>query len=156
MSKPIPSLFDRLKPAVLPFERYNSKNPNNPKKVAIGEDIYFQTALIHVTKEGPTKVITTVAENLNKEARYLWIIDAEGKLSIILESTPNLAAERKCVCHSNMTGGGIALQGGELWFLNPKSIVLNFRSGRYGAETIDHEDAVVEYWQSLGFSVKLE
>ncbi|MCC9070748.1 hypothetical protein LNQ49_03920 [Flavobacterium sp. F-65] len=60
------------------------------------------------------------------------------------------------MCHSNITAGEPALQGGELWFLGPDSVMLNFRSGRYGAETIDHEDVVIEYWECLGFAVELE
>ena len=157
MSEPIRSLLDRLRPAVLPFERYNIKNPNNPKTVAIGEDIYFKNELILVDSSGLSEVNMATLDDIGTEvARYLWVIDTEGKLYIILESTPNSVAERKCVCHSNMTGGKAALQGGELWFLNPNSIVMNFRSGRYGAETIEHEEAVIEYWESLGFTVKSE
>ncbi|TDO97108.1 hypothetical protein [Flavobacterium sp. 245] len=156
MSEPTRSLLDRLGPAVLPFERYNKNNPNIPKTVAVGEDILFKAELIPVHSPGLTSVFTATLDNLSKETRYLWIIDTEGTLYIIIESTPNPIAERKCVCHSNMTGGGAALQGGELWFLNPDSIVLNFRSGRYGAETIEHEDAVIEYWELRGFKVELE
>ena len=156
MSEPKPNLLDRLRPAVLPFARYNIKNPNNKKLVAIGEAISFEDQLVHVNKDEPKTVIITTLDNLSMESRYLWIIDEFGNLSIILETTSNPEAARKCVCHSNMTGGREALQGGEVWFLSPKSIVLNFRSGRYGAETPDHEKAVVEYWEFFDFTVKLD
>lgn len=155
MSKPTGSLLGRLGPEAEPFERFNRKNPAAPRTVGAGEAISFATYVIHISSAGVNQFVTTTRNNLCKSTVYLWVIDVDG-LHVILESTRNPAASRGCVCHSNISAGAPALQGGELWFLSPDSIVINFRSGRYGAETIGHEDAVIEHWQSLGFTVEVE
>jgi hypothetical protein len=73
---------------------------------------------------------------------------------IILESIPNPEAQKKgVVCHTNITGGKPALQGGELWFGDDDKVYLNHYSGRYGAITVEHRQAVLAYFTSLGITV---
>jgi hypothetical protein len=157
MPKPAGELLLRLGPGVMPFERYNRNNPKSPpKKIFKGEDLPFDKDVFSTTSGGnPPDFIVSSPDNLLPEKRYLWIINEEG-LHIIYEHTANLEAGRKIVCHSNITKGEIALQGGELWFLGGNEIIINYKSGRYGAETIAHEKAVVEYFELLGYKVNVQ
>jgi len=152
MSKPTGSLLDRLGPEVIPFERQNRNYPARQRLVAKGEDISFVAQLINVTSVNVAGVKITTIDKLDFDSKYLWIINTYGAY-IIQENTANIDAQRKVVCHSNMTAGAKALQGGELWFLDVDSIVINYSSGRYGAETTIQEAAVIEFWELLGFKV---
>ena len=153
-------LVIRLGPEVEPFERFNKNQIKGSKKVMprvvlVGEKSSFDEFIIDYVRDGCQYPQTTNVENLSFETRYLWIINKEG-LFLILENTPNLEASRGVVCHSNITKGEKALQGGELWFISSNYVVINFKSGRYGAETIAHEEAVREYFELLGFEVKIQ
>jgi hypothetical protein len=150
-------LIKRLGPPVEPFERQN--NIRNPKRQPLtGETLSFDKEVVsfNSSKEiSKQNLITTQAGRYSSETKYLWIIDIKGQLLLILESTPNPTALRKMVCHSNITKGGKALQGGELWFVDERKIALNFKSGRYGAYTLDQEHSVIEYFTLLGFEIQL-
>ena len=61
--------------------------------------------------------------------RYLWVIDERG-IPYIIES-PNAAIGRKLPKHTNLTGGGDAYLGGEMWFSSTISIYISGGSGRY-------------------------
>lgn len=86
----------------------------------------------------------------NSEGQYIWVIDKTG-LCMMLDATPNPAAKRGNVCHTNITGGTPALQGGELWFGEDGKIYVNNELGRYGAVTSKQEEAVIDYFISLGY-----
>jgi hypothetical protein len=150
-------LILRLGPEVEAFERQNkNQNKNNiQRQIMVGEKKPFDEFIVNYIKDGIQNPKITKKTNLSFETKYLWIINTDG-LFLILESTPNMEASRKTVCHSNITKGDKALQGGELWFLSPNHVIINFKSGRYGAETIVHEMAVIEYFNLLGFKVQIQ
>jgi hypothetical protein len=75
-------------------------------------------------------------------------------LFLQLEDTPNLAAKRKCICHTNLTAGKKAYQGGELWFVSKHEVVINYNSGRFGAEDDGQMDAVLAYFEEVGYTVR--
>ena len=151
--------LQRLGPAVLPFERKQFRS-----RIEEGEDIIFLDAIISVadrsTINPKTLPVSTIENDLPMLGKYLWVIDKHG-LKIIPESTPNPYASRKVVCHTNMTGGAAALQGGKLWFGDDGKTYLNFKSGRYGAgigtQAIPHKLAVMDFFRSINFNpVELE
>jgi len=90
-----------------------------------------------------------------KPLTYLWIIDDNG-LHIILEQTKNPKARRGVVCHTNITGGAPARQGGELWFGTDGRVYINNKSGRYGGVHIpeSQKQAVRDYFESFGYEVE--
>ena len=61
--------------------------------------------------------------------RYLWVIDERG-IPYILES-PIAVILHKLPKHTNLTGGGEAYIGGEMWFSSTISIYISGGSGRY-------------------------
>ena len=143
--------IDALGPEVLPFERENFRRP-----VEKGEAILFNTLIYDVSRMGkPVNVVrvsSEIALQQSRIGRYLWIIDKDG-LKILFEATPNPEAKRGVVCHTNITGGQSALQGGELWFGDADKVYLNYQSGRYGPNQISQRQAVLAYFNSLGFTV---
>jgi hypothetical protein len=144
-------LLARLGPAVLPFERTGFA-----RQIESGEDILFLDHIISLesgrTPEDCLRCELPVNNTGPDDRKYLWIIDNQG-LRIILENTPNPLADRKCVCHTNITGMRKAMQGGELWFGLNNTIYLNNQSGRFKANSADQREAVLEYVRRLGFTV---
>lgn len=138
-----------LGPAALPFERQGFQ-----REILEGEDIHFVDHLYDATNDGkPDNVFEVNPATINfslEQGRYLWVITEEG-LFMILEATSNPFSRRQKVCHSNITGGKAALQGGELWFGTDKKIYINYRSGRYGAVTEAQERTVLEYFHFVGY-----
>lgn len=125
----------RLGPAVLPFERTQFV-----RKVLDGEAVMFVDDIIDVIRSGVDGVMriatsTIISADPPMQGKYLWIIDESG-LKLISEATSNPYAARGVVCHTNITGGDPAYQGGELWFGDDGKVYINNRSGRYGANTL--------------------
>lgn len=138
-----------LGPSVLPFERRNFD-----RDMQDGEAIHFVDQLYDATDDGkPANVVEVNPDTIDLDpetGRYLWVITETG-MHIILEATPNDASPRKKVCHSNITGGQAALQGGELWFGTDEKIYINYRSGRYGAMSEQQEQIVFDYFIYVGY-----
>jgi hypothetical protein len=149
MPAPTEQHIQILGPSVLPFQRRGFN-----RDMLEGEDIHFDGQCYDATEDGKPHDVVEVNPDtieLDPEAgRYLWVITETG-MHIILEATPNVASPRQKVCHSNITGGQPALQGGELWFGTDEKIYINFRSGRYGAESDEHMRTVVEYFFFVGY-----
>lgn len=61
--------------------------------------------------------------------RYLWVIDERG-IPYIIEA-PIAAIDYELPKHTNLTGGGEAYLGGEMWFTSTISIYISGGSGRY-------------------------
>lgn len=141
----------RLGPAVLPFERTQFA-----RKVLNGEAIIFVDYIVDINRSGVNGVTVVdtpliTGDNPPMQGKYLWIIDKSG-LKLIPKATPNPYAARGVVCHTNITGGDPAYQGGELWFGADGNVYVNNRSGRYGANTLAQRDAVLDYFRSLGLN----
>jgi hypothetical protein len=151
MSSETNPLIDQLGSAVLPFERKGFR-----RKVKPGENVIFLRHILSLhSGQIPDQCLRCEeidVEALRGDRKYLWIIDDTG-IYIIWENTLNPQAERGCVCHTNITGNAKARQGGELWFDAGGTIYLNYESGRYGADTDDQKQAVLEYFAWLGFTV---
>ena len=83
--------------------------------------------------------------------RYLWVIDERG-IPYILEE--RLAA----ICsnfpkHTNLTGGGLAYLGGELWFASPMVLDVSGGSGRYPPVDRQQLEDAVQVLRSFGYEV---
>ena len=142
----------RLGPAVSPFERTQFS-----RRVLDGEDIIFIDHIIDAGREDNPASIVRVDHTLvtngdpPMDGKYLWIIDESG-LKLLAESTPNPFAARKVVCHTNITGGEKAYQGGECWFGTDGQVYINNRSGRYGAQTLTQRSAILDYFRTMGYT----
>ena len=91
-----------------------------------------------------------IVDDPAREKKYLWVI-RERIVPFAKEiSTGGI------IKHSNLTGGGQAYCGGEVWFADRASIYLNGGSGRYPCE--DNEQLLSEvkdFYMTLGYQVAL-
>lgn len=97
-----------------------------------------------------------VPEKKGDPGCHLWVVSEEG-VPYLLERAA-VASELKSgvVKHTNLTGGGLAASGGELW-VDPADdgrLYLNGCSGRYGPTTEDQLTDVVRLVAALGFYVE--
>lgn len=153
-------IAERLGPAVFPYERKKDQAP----ELLPGECDDFSNKTEDKSMNGSPEVdLNLSAEEcidsvkLPEKKKFLWIIDEiEGslRLRIIPEVTTNKERKHKpIVCHSNMTACGKALQGGECWWCEEtKTMFINPKSGRYGAETVEQWEAVKEFFIETGYS----
>jgi len=80
---------------------------------------------------------------------HLWVVDERG-LPSILERRDQTEPPYK---HTNITGGGAASAGGELWFLTDDQVVISGGSGRYPPESPEHLERITELFATAGFDV---
>lgn len=84
---------------------------------------------------------------------YLWVINERGVFYIKEVRIKRIGdAEPK---HSNLTGGGKAYLGGEMWFESDTTLWINGRSGRYPPESAAQLNEAVRVFKSLGYRVHL-
>ena len=99
------------------------------------------------------------ADSPNEPAgKHLWVITEEG-MPVVLETgnsvrPPPLASGR--VTHTNLTGGGTACCGGEVWRDAADGLLLhvNGGSGRYPVRSPQHLADAVEVFAQFGYSVR--
>jgi hypothetical protein len=87
------------------------------------------------------------------DARYLWAIRPTD-VPVALEQCEwsNRLQDRK-IKHSNLTGGKFAHSAGEIWFIADDRIAVNANSGRYGAESNEEFQQIVDALRKCGFYV---
>ena len=84
--------------------------------------------------------------------RYLWVIDLRG-IVYILEAMEDESG-RTVLKHTNLTMGGLAYMGGEMWFKTESSLWVSGGSGRYPpVSEVQLEDAV-KVFRSYGYGVE--
>lgn len=157
MPKPTEEIKKLIRELEEPFGRRNRAAGTNlkPKK---GETDDYRASNFDATEKGGqlpprAKKISILPKTKTEGLRhkYLWVINDDG-LFIQLEATPNPNAERQCICHTNLTNGEKAYQGGEIWFHEDGTVYINYASGRYGASTKEHRQGVLQYFREVGYS----
>ena len=83
--------------------------------------------------------------------RYLWIIDANGIPYIREAPIASVAGEKPK--HTNLTGGGKAYLGGELWFESNSCLWVSGGSGRYPPIDGVQLDCAVQVFRDFGYDV---
>lgn len=83
--------------------------------------------------------------------RYLWVIDDRG-IPYILEA-PLSVLQCSLPKHTNLTAGGRAYVGGELWFSDHESMYVSGGSGRYPPENARQLADAVDVFGSYGYKV---
>ncbi|MDE2937708.1 MAG: hypothetical protein OXR67_02135 [Chloroflexota bacterium] len=82
---------------------------------------------------------------------YIWVINAEG-VPYILEVFQGESAS-ELIKHTNLTGGGKAYVGGELWFSTDRKLFVSGGSGRYSPQDEKQLEAAVEVFRSFSYEV---
>lgn len=83
--------------------------------------------------------------------RYLWVISDEG--IPFIKEMPILVLDSQYPKHTNLTGGGPAYVGGELWFANGESLYISGASGRYRPIDEDQLKDAVGVFEAYSYSV---
>ncbi len=160
----IADLIIRLGPEVLAFGR-----TDDPQRVYPPEErISFFDQTYNAIEDGVPEPLLDlqIAEITSwpKNKMYIWLIlliDGELHFRLIPDQHANPQGKatiggRANVCHSNISAGGLALQGGECWWCNETGYMyVNPKSGRYGATTLTQWNAVLEFFDYVGYK-KLE
>jgi hypothetical protein len=84
--------------------------------------------------------------------KYLWVVDP-GTIPFALEELPGVSLQRGYLSHTNLTGGGDAHSGGEMWFVDTSTIHINGASGRYPARSAKELDMVAQAFKACGYRV---
>ncbi|MDP3939737.1 MAG: hypothetical protein Q8R92_16595 [Deltaproteobacteria bacterium] len=93
------------------------------------------------------------------QSRHLWVFRKaqQPDLPYVLELAPNAAPRLASgvAKHTNLTGGGHASCGGELWVdvSNADRLYVNGCSGRYGPTSREELDDAAQVFRELGFEV---
>lgn len=89
----------------------------------------------------------------SEENKHLWVILPDS-VPYILEAAECAGSLKSGVVkHTNLTGGGPAHSGGELWFRNGASFWMSGASGRYKLRGQEELDAIVDVMRKLGYAV---
>lgn len=82
---------------------------------------------------------------------HLWVIDERGRPCISQAPLPRLGPKK--LHHTNLTGGGNASIGGEIWFGTLPFVYLSGSSGRYPPKGPDHLECAERLFRAVGFDV---
>lgn len=82
---------------------------------------------------------------------HLWVIDEDGIPYVLDKELVELNGRRPK--HTNLTGGGMAFVGGELWFEAKDRLWVSGGSGRYEPDTEALLLDSCRVFESLGYSV---
>ena len=84
--------------------------------------------------------------------RYLWVVDQRGIPYIIEERLLVIGSE--VPKHTNLTGGGRAYLGGEIWFASEDVLYLSGGSGRYPPSNSRQLEAAAQVFESFGYEAR--
>ena len=131
-----------------PRIKKNSKNKN--QYVGLNENDGLKTLqpapATNVTPGTPPK-----SSSDNGTNTHLWVITERGVLYI-----PEVRIKRIRYAlpkHSNLTGGGEAYLGGEMWFESDTTLWINGWSGRYPPKNAAQLKEAVRVFESFGYRV---
>jgi hypothetical protein len=137
-------------------ERYPPQPPSKPagtpdehRQLTVGEGLGFlPEAAAAMT---PAKRIG------DREGRHLWAI-VPSDVRVILEVAPGVKPPPLTLGvakHTNLTGGGPASCGGEVWLdpADPRKLYATGGSGRYPPRTPAQLEDAIEVFLSFGFEV---
>ena len=83
---------------------------------------------------------------------YLWVIDDRGIPYVLEEARQDLDGQPPK--HTNLTEGGGACVGGEMWFQTGGSLWVSGKSGRYGPRRRALLEDSVAVFKSYGYDVQ--
>ena len=82
---------------------------------------------------------------------HLWVVDERGRPCISQAPLARLGSGK--LHHTNLTGGGQASIGGEVWFGETRRVYLSGSSGRYPPDTPAHLEDAEALFRAVGFDV---
>lgn len=153
-----------LGPLINPFGR-NQRKPAEERMLKVGESdrSAFETLIHSGENNGNPKQFEQITVDeieilRNRSGKYpekcfLWVIDDET-IKIIKERNRNVLRTHKpeYVCHTNLTGGGQAYIGGEIYFCVDGTKYISPSSDRYGDPSPEQWEAAKLYFIKVGYT----
>lgn len=128
--------------------------PYDASKNGVPLDVVFATSREEIKAEKDLESQKRYTE-ITTRRKYLWVLSG-NKILMAYENTP-INNPRGFICHSNITGGGKAIIGGELWFMKNQNgefeVYLNFDSGRYKTINTKQHDLVFSLLNCVGYKI---
>lgn len=87
------------------------------------------------------------------KAAHLWVVREDDVAHAQEHCAFGASLESGVIKHTNLTGGKAAYSGGELLFLDERTIVVNGCSGRYGPRSKAELDQAVRAFAESGYGV---
>jgi hypothetical protein len=84
---------------------------------------------------------------------YLWLVAPSDVVIALEEGTAGQSTTRSRLAHTNLSGGGDAHAGGELWFNDSTSIWFTGGSSRYAPRSRTELDMIVAAFRTSGYRV---
>lgn len=125
-------------------------NDDESRQLGTGDGVFHLTGAPATGQQGQADEAAT---------RHLWVFRAPEPtdLPYILEGAPKVRPRLASgsAKHTNLTGGGSASCGGELWIdlADGSRLWVNGCSGRYGPTSREQLDDAAEVFRQLGFDV---
>ena len=139
----------------LALDEYMGRYPLRPPHKAVLVRETRRVKEVRLLEEAPATAVfcgtppPTLGAGVNT---YLWVIDERGVPYILEKQLPELCG--KVPKHTNLTEGGPAYVGGELWFETASSLWVSGKSGRYGPQTPLELCDSVAVFRWFGYSVR--
>lgn len=116
--------------------RYLARDPNLASKRNVDElRLLTATEGLQDLTIAPTQsAILGIPPSLQSASgtnKYLWVVMAAAVPIATEQPKEGVSLSRGYLSHTNLTGGMVAHCGGELWFTDDSSVIINGGSGRY-------------------------
>ena len=122
-------------------------DPNSSEKVPISAAMLLpQAPAIGMALGRPGS-----SRGISRINTYIWVIDERGIPYVLDVGLPELDGENPK--HTNLTAGGNAYTGGEMWFEAADALWVSGGSGRYHPLSEDQLGDSVRVFQDFGYSV---
>ena len=140
------------------FERFRKSYDRQPPQLQCSDHELVQLAGqdgLNMLRRAPAGQIQPGSPPRSLEEKgnntYLWVICDSGIPHII--ERPLKGLDNRPPKHTNLTGGGKAYVGGELWFTDDRQLFLSGGSGRYPPRNEDELSDAANVFQSYQYQV---
>lgn len=131
-----------------PYQPPDSPYPDAQlEQVGPADGLWYLNEVPDTAPRGSPRVV----QRDDGENCHLWVIDERGRPCISQEPLDRLGDGK--LHHTNLTGGGAASIGGEVWFGEPPRIYLSGCSGRYPPRHAEHLEDAEHLFREVGFEV---
>jgi hypothetical protein len=83
--------------------------------------------------------------------KYLWVVAVSAVPIAMEQPQAGVTLSRGCLSHTNLTGGTTAHCGGELWFADDSSVIINGGSGRYPPREAAELQKIATSFKAAGY-----
>lgn len=139
-------------------KHHSSRHPDLNRMKNEDERLLFNDeGLVGRLEEAPAEIWAEGAPSRKRNdqglRKFLWVV-VDTDVPYAEEGGPLSAhVSRGYLSHTNLTGGGAAYCGGELWFRDARQVWVTGGSSRYAPRTAAELDAVVIGFVAAGFAV---